>query len=95
MVASPAFSEPKHRLNCLKNKSEEQSKSYCFGSGLLENRYTSVFKDLAQVRHVFPCIQKLKYAAAYFAYTVVSEPHVIKGQFYKGIIGWSFSYITW
>ena len=40
MVASPAFSEPKHRLNCFQNKSEKQSKSYCFGSGLLQNRYT-------------------------------------------------------
>ena len=56
MVASPAFSEPKHRLNCFQNKSEGQSKSYCFGSGLLENRYSSVFKDLARVRHVFHCI---------------------------------------
>ena len=77
MVDSPAFSEPKHRLNCFQNKSEEQSKSYCFGSGLLENRYSSVSKDLARVRHVFHCIfrdlrrfyfldiQKLKYAAAY------------------------------
>ena len=53
MVASPAFSEPKHRLNYFQNKSEKQSKSYCFGSGVLQNRYTSVFKDLTQVRHVF------------------------------------------
>ena len=83
MVAS-AFFEPKYRLNCFQNKSAEQSKSYCFGSGLLENRYSSVFKDLARVRHVFHCIfrdlrrlfffyfldiQKLKNAAAFFAYT--------------------------
>ena len=40
MVASPAFSEPKHRLKCFQNNSEKQSKSYCFGSGLLQNRYT-------------------------------------------------------
>ena len=53
MVASPAFSEPKHRLNCFQNKSDKQSKSYCFGSGLLKNRYTLVFKDLTRVRHVF------------------------------------------
>ena len=91
MVASPAFSEPKHRLNCFQNKSEEQSKSYYFGSGLLENRYSSVFKDLARVRHVFHCIfrdlrrfylldiQKLKYAAAYSAYTP-AIPWLLKKQ---------------
>ena len=56
MVASPAFSEHKHRLNCFPNKSEKQSKSYWFGSGLLQNRYTSVFKDLTRVGHVFYCI---------------------------------------
>ena len=90
MVASPAFSEPKHRLNCFQNKSEGQSKSYCFGSGLLDNRYSSVFKDLARVRHVFHCIfrnlrrfyfldiQKLKYAAAYFAYTQARPCSVTK-----------------
>ena len=39
MVASPTFSEPKHRLNGFQNKSEKQSKSFCFGSGLLQNRY--------------------------------------------------------
>ena len=33
------ISEPKHRLNCFQNKSEKQSKSYCFGSGLFQNRY--------------------------------------------------------
>ena len=81
MVASPAFSEHKHRLNCFPNKSEKQSKSYWFGSGLLQNRYTSVFKDLTRVGHVFIAFfaikdififwtfKKLKYAAAYFAYT--------------------------
>ena len=53
MVASPAFSEPKHRLNCFQNKSEKQSKSYCFGSGLLQNPYTSEFKDLTPERQVF------------------------------------------
>ena len=37
---SPAYSEPKHQLNCFQNKSKKQSKSYCFGSGLLQNRYT-------------------------------------------------------
>ena len=52
-MASPAFSEPKHRLNCFQNKSEKQSKSYGFGSRLLQNWYTSVFKDLTRVRHVF------------------------------------------
>ena len=31
-VASPAFSEHKHRLNCFPNKSEKQSKSYWSGS---------------------------------------------------------------
>ena len=44
MVASPAFSEHKHRLNCFKNKSEKRSKSYCFGSGSLQNRYTCNLK---------------------------------------------------
>ena len=53
MVASPAFSGPKHRLSCFQNKSDKQSKSYRFGSGLLQNRYTSVFKDLTHVMHVF------------------------------------------
>ena len=27
MVASPAFSEPKHRLNCFQNKSEKNSQN--------------------------------------------------------------------
>ena len=31
----------KHRLNCFQNKSEKQKKSYCFGSGLLQNRCIS------------------------------------------------------
>ena len=57
MVASPAFSEHKRRLNCFPNESEKQSKSYWFGSGLLQNRYASVFKDLTRdltrVEHVF------------------------------------------
>ena len=60
MVASPAFSEPKHRLYCFQNKSEKQSKSYCFGSGLLQNRYTSVFKNLTRVRHVLLHFSRFK-----------------------------------
>ena len=60
MVASPAFSEPQHRLNCFQNKSEKLSKSYCFGSEILPNGYTSgdwnspvgIYKDVTRVRHV-------------------------------------------
>ena len=92
MVASPAFSEPKHRLNCFQNKSEGQSKSYCFGAGLLENRYSSVFKDLARVMHVFHCIfrdlrcfyfldiRKLKYAASCVLCVYAGTPLTILGS---------------
>ena len=55
-VASSAFSEPKHRLNCFQNKSEKQSKSYYFGSEILPNGYTSDdwnSPDVTRVRHVF------------------------------------------
>ena len=60
MVASPEFSDPKHQLNCFQNKSEKQSKSYCFGSGLLQNRYTSVSKDLTRVRRVLLHFSRFK-----------------------------------
>ena len=84
MVASPAFSEPKHRLNCFQNKSEKQSQSYCFGSEILPNGYILIIAFFA-IKDVFNFldIQKLKYAAAYFAYTQARPWHADKCLYFQ------------
>ena len=81
MVASPAFSEPKHRLNCFQNKSEKKSQNpialvqdyYKIGILVMlrpnpgEACFYCIFRDLRLF--YFLDIQKLKYAAAYFEHT--------------------------
>ena len=80
MVASPTFSEPKHRLNCFQNKSENSQNPIAlvqdyYKIGILviqrpnpgEACFYCIFRDLR--RFYFLNFQKLKYAAAYFAYT--------------------------
>ena len=67
MVASSAFSEPKHLFNCFQNKSEKQSKSfalvqdYCkIGIIPMIGTHQLVYKDLTRVRHVFIAFSRFK-----------------------------------